>query len=67
MSFNKRFVNKETIRIYLDNGIGLKKLFDTDAIIFLDKKSTKVYYWYSEGLSDDEINSKLNKNEGKKI
>jgi len=67
MSFNKRFVNKETIRIYLDNGMGLKKLFDTDAIIFLDKNSTKVYYWYTEGLSDDEINSKLNKNEGKKF
>lgn len=62
MSFNKRFINKETIKIYLNNDIGLKKLFDTDAIIFLDKKSTKVYYWYVEGLSDDEINSKLNKN-----
>jgi hypothetical protein len=61
MSFNKRFVNKETIKIYLNNGVGLKKLFDTDAIIFLDKKSTKVYYWYVEGLSDDEINSKLKK------
>jgi hypothetical protein len=67
MSINKRFVNKETIKIYLDNGVGLKKLFDTDAIIFLDKKSTKVYYWYIKGLSDGEINSKLNKNEGKKI
>jgi hypothetical protein len=67
MSINKRFVNKETIKIYLDNGVGLKKLFDTDAIIFLDKKSTKVYYWHIEGLSDGEINSKLNKNEGKKI
>jgi hypothetical protein len=62
MSINKRFVSKETIKLYLDSGIGLKKLFETDAIIFLDKKSTKVYYWYIEGLSDDEINSKLNKN-----
>ena len=62
MSINKRFVSKETIKLYLDSGIGLKKLFETDAIIFLDKKSTKVYYWHIEGLSDDEINSKLNKN-----
>ena len=67
MSINKRFVNKETIKIYLNNGVGLKKLFDTDAIIFLDKKSTKVYYWYVEGLSDDEINSKLKKDGQKTI
>jgi hypothetical protein len=60
MSFNKRFVNKKTIKIYLNNGIGLKKLFNTEAIIFLDKKSTKVYYWYMKGLSEDKIKEKLN-------
>ena len=37
MGFNKKFINKETIKIYLNNGLGLKKLFDADAIIFLDK------------------------------
>lgn len=62
MGFNKKFINKETIKIYLNNGLGLKKLFDADAIIFLDKISSKVYYWYSDGFSDDEINLKLNKN-----
>lgn len=61
MSFNKRFINKETIEIYMNNGLGLKKLFNADAIIFLDKISSKVYYWYVEGLTDDEINLKLNK------
>lgn len=59
MSFNKRFINKETIKIYMNNGLGLKKLFNADAIIFLDEISSKVYYWYVEGLTDDEINSKL--------
>jgi len=62
MSFNKRYVNKETIEIYINNGLGLKKLFNTDAIIFLDKISSKVYYWYVEGLTEDEIKSNLYKN-----
>lgn len=62
MGFNKKFINKETIKIYLNNGLGLKKLFDADAIIFLDKISSKVYYWFTEGVSEDEIKLKLNKN-----
>jgi|JI9StandDraft_1071089.scaffolds.fasta_scaffold912712_2 uncharacterized protein (DUF2164 family) len=62
MGFNKRFINKETINIYLKNGLSLEKLFNSDAVIFLDKISSKVYYWYSDGMSDDEINLKLNKN-----
>lgn len=62
MSFNKRYVNKETIKIYINNGLGLKKLFNADAIIFLDEISSKVYYWYVEGLTEDEIKSNLYKN-----
>lgn len=62
MGLNKKFINKETIKIYLNNGLGLKKLFDADAIIFLDKISSKVYYWFTEGVSEDEIKFKLNKN-----
>ena len=62
MGLNKKFINKETIKIYLNNGLGLKKLFDADAIIFLDKISSKVYYWFIEGVSEDEIKFKLNKN-----
>jgi hypothetical protein len=62
MGFNKKFVNKKIIKTYLNNGLGLKKLFNTDTIIFLDKKSSKVYNWFNEGLSDNEINFKLNKN-----
>lgn len=62
MGLNKKFINKETIKIYLNNGLGLKKLFDADAIIFLDKISSKVYYWFTEGVSEDEIKVKLNEN-----
>jgi hypothetical protein len=62
MGLNKKFINKETIKIYLNNGLGLKKLFNADAIIFLNKISSKVYYWFTEGVSEDEIKFKLNKN-----
>jgi hypothetical protein len=43
MSFNKRYVSEETIRETIKNEDSLKKLFSSDAIIFVDDFSTKVY------------------------
>jgi hypothetical protein len=62
MSFNKRFIDKETIKHYVNSGYKLHVLFNSDTIIFLDKTSSKVYDWYISGLTEDEIKTKLNKN-----
>ena len=61
MSFNKKFIDKEKITNYIDNGSKLSDLFNSDAIIFLDETSSKVYDWYVKGLTEDEIKLKLNK------
>lgn len=58
MGFNKRFINKEIIDFYIRESKSFSILFKADAFIFMDKESSKVYDWYSSGLSDSEI--KLN-------
>lgn len=65
MSFNKKLIDKEKITSYINNGLKLNDLFNSDTIIFLDNTSSKIYDWYIKGLTEDEIKSKLNKNESK--
>lgn len=55
MGFNKRFVDKEIIMESLDNDWPLSKLFSSDALIFLDNFSTKIYEYYAKGIEDNEI------------
>ena len=65
MSINKRLIDEEKITSYINNGLKLNDLFNSDTIIFLDNTSSKIYDWYIKGLTEDEIKSKLNKNESK--
>jgi len=58
MGFNKRFVDKEIIEFYLKQGKSFSILFKADAFIFMDKESSKVYDWYSSGISDKSIKEK---------
>jgi len=58
MGFNKRFVEKETIELYLKKNKSLSNLFKADALIFMDKVSSKVYEMYCSGTSDIEIKNK---------
>jgi hypothetical protein len=58
MGFNKRFVDKEIIEFYLKQGKSFSILFKADAFIFMDKESSKVYDWYSSGISDEGIKEK---------
>lgn len=55
MGFNKRFINIETIKSYLDNDLKLSKLFNADALIFSDELSNLVYIWYIENNQDENI------------
>jgi len=62
MSINKRLIDKEKITSYINNGLKLNDLFNSDTIIFLDNTSSKIYDWYIKGLTENEIKTKLNKN-----
>jgi hypothetical protein len=62
MSFNKKFIDEKLIKQCLEQGLDFSKLFKGDALIFLDDTSSKVYYWFVEGLTNEEIKLKLYKN-----
>ena len=62
MGFNKRYVNSEMSLNALENG-GLKLYYGkSDALIFEDDISSKIYDLYKEGKSDKEILSIINQN-----
>lgn len=61
MGFNKRFVKIEDVKEFLKNDYPLSKVFSADAIIFVDKASTKIFKLHGEGVEDKEI-SKMIKN-----
>jgi len=61
MGFNKRFVSENTIKEYLEEKKPLKKLFSSDAFIFMDEVSSKVFDLYNKGLTDKEIEKILKK------
>lgn len=62
MGFNTRYVSEETIQQTIKNDNSLSRLFSSDAIIFMDNYSTKVFDLFKEGLSEKEIINSL-KNE----
>ena len=55
MGFNKRFVSVDTINTAFENNLPLSKLFDSDAVIFMDDLSTVVFKMVSNGVSDSDI------------
>ena len=55
MGFNKRFVSVDTIKMVVDNNLSFIKLFESDAVIFMDDLSSEVFKMVSNGISDTEI------------
>jgi hypothetical protein len=55
MGFNSRFVSENTIKEYLEEKKQLKKLFSSDAFIFMDEVSSKVFDLHRNGVQDKEI------------
>lgn len=55
MGFNKRYVDLKTSLVALENG-GLKLYYGkSDALIFEDELSSKIYELFKEGKTDSEI------------
>ena len=62
MGFNKRYVNKELSLKALENN-ELKSYYGkSDALIFEDELSTRIYNLFNEGKSDSEILLIIKKN-----
>lgn len=57
MGFNKRYINMESLRSFVKNGDKLSQIFNSDALIFEDNKSHKIYKLFRKG----EKNKKLKK------
>lgn len=60
MGFHKRYINSENLLNLLKNDESLKKIFNADALIFIDNLSEKIYQLHIEGMSNKEILNKLN-------
>jgi len=59
MSFNKKFVDYQLVEKCLNDNLTLDALFKTDSIILMDDVSSKVFEWYTQKMSNDEIKIKL--------
>jgi hypothetical protein len=60
MGFNKRIISLDRIEKCINSNNSLKKLFNSDALIFEDQISSQVLDWVIEGLDDNQISLKLN-------
>lgn len=60
MGFNKRFVSVDTINTAFENNLPLSKLFDSDAVIFLDDISTEIFKMFTNGISESDIKKTIN-------
>lgn len=60
MGFHRRYIFIENLLYYLKNEKSLDELFSSEALIFSDKESEKIFDLYKEGLSNKEILEKLN-------
>ena len=59
MGFNKRIISLDRIEKCINSNNSLKKLFNSDALIFEDHISSQVLDWVIEGLDDNQISLKL--------
>jgi len=64
MGFNKRFVDMKIVKMYLNKGDGMDKLFKADAFIFLDKGASEIYKMYEKGATEEEIKLKVEEIDG---
>lgn len=55
MGFNKRIVDKNIILLKYSEGVPLKEIFKSDALIFLDLLSSKAFELYNNGYDDEYI------------
>lgn len=55
MGFNKRYINISTIRTYIENGYPVSKVFEADALFFMDDFSNQIYKLCLEGANNDEL------------
>ena len=60
MGFNKKIIDKKSIKNCFNNNLGLTLLFKSDMLILSDKISSKVYKWFMKGLTEDKIKEKFN-------
>jgi hypothetical protein len=60
MGFHRRYINSESLLNLLKGDESLKKIFNADALIFIDNLSEKIYELHIEGLTNKEILNKLN-------
>lgn len=54
MGFHKRIINSETTKVYLNND-NLAALYNSEALIFTDEISSKVFELFEKGMSNQEI------------
>lgn len=49
MGFNKRYVSLYSLKSFIKNGYELSQIFNSDCLIFEDKKSHKIYKLFTKG------------------
>jgi DNA-binding NarL/FixJ family response regulator len=60
MGFHRRYIFIENLLYSLKNDLSLDRQFNSEALIFSDKESERIFDLYKEGLSNKEILEKLN-------
>ena len=55
MGFNKRYVSLDSIKKFVDNGYPVCKIFDVDALFFMDEKSHEIYKLCIEGVEETQL------------
>jgi len=55
MGFNKRIIDKNFIKTYLEQNKTFEEIFDAGAIVFLDRYSSHAYELYLKKYKDSDI------------
>lgn len=59
MSFNKKFVDVEYLKLSFEKDKPLNEVFKADGLIFMDKVSSEIYKMYKNQESYQEIKTKF--------
>ena len=59
MGFNKRIIEQELLDAYIEKGKPIKPLYRADALIFMDKLSSKVHEWIEQKITEEELILKI--------
>ena len=65
MSISKKIIDFNSIVNYINNELPLKSLFNSDMLIFLDKKTSRIFKWVKKGKTNSQVKLKIIKNYGK--